>query len=92
MKKLIFAVLSVAVLGGAVILSARHYDQYQLKNQKQEARVAAEVASVEKRQANQLAVANNRAQVLQAECKKGLVAYEKLTPFVRAQTPKPVCS
>ena len=90
--------LSVAVILALVILtmaSIDHYQDYQKKpvivvaqvdTEKQQLREQVEALD---KQSTETLTENTR---LLAECEKGKVAYEKLTPFAKTQAQVPNCS
>lgn len=100
MKKLLLYI-GVAILAvGVGAATAGHYANYQNKQAKpvptiSVAQANKEVADAQKAVTEASGViksltAQYNAQV--AECQKGKVAYDKLTPFVKTQTPAPTCA
>lgn len=97
MKKLLLvAGAAVAVVGGGVAASS-HYDQY--KNKQHQAEVSATEQAVRQAKADQqkadqhnLTVVLTAKDTLEAECKKGEVAYAKLPLTVQKTVQKPNCT
>lgn len=96
MKKLLLSALATLLVVGAGFAVAGHYADYQNKQAKPEPTIS--VAQADKKVANVKAAATTDHQALVAqynaqvtECQKGKVAYDKLTPAIKAQTPAPTC-
>lgn len=95
MKKVFFTICLIAVISFIGIQANKHYKNYQQKQNVSEQNLISETEKL-KNQISKLEVSNqvikNKNKQLLAECKKGMIAYAKLTPLQKTQTETLLCS
>lgn len=94
-KKILLSLAAVVILAGLAGLSFHHYHQYQ-NTKIHKAQVATQTVAQEINAVRQSATAEYTALMgnyghLQAECQKGVNAYNELTPALKAKLPAPSC-
>ncbi len=96
MKKLLLIAVVALLSVASGVAVAKHYDNYQNKKeaeaQASEDATTARIASVEQQARDAQKALGDEIIRLNAECRKGEAAYEKLTPLVQEETPAPVCA
>lgn len=97
MKKLLLLVVTLIVVSGVGLAVASHYQNTKNKTVvTQEPTVSVSVANKRVEDAKAAGVAEvqtwvGRYNLAVTECQKGKVAYDKLTAFIKGQTPQAVC-
>lgn len=97
MKKLVFTIIAIIFVAVGVALSVQHYKQYQNKKQAQAVPViSVKQADARVKQAQTSGASEYHSLVVRynkavAQCKKGVVAYDQLTPYTKTKTAPPVC-
>jgi flagellar basal body-associated protein FliL len=98
-RKIITALVVVAVVAaalGASVATKRHYDNYKQNKAAEEAKITNGVLDIERQKEEQhkaqVAELTANLQKENAECKKGKVAYDKLSVALKNQTPVPTCA
>lgn len=98
-KKLLLLIVAVVAIAGLSKAAVAHYDQYKNKNLaqakvvalKQANEVTQAVNAVQKQADQKYSQLSQAYTSLQAECQKGVNAYDTLSPAIRAKLPAPNC-
>lgn len=94
-RKVLVSTLVILALAAGVLLAITHYQNYQNKqnNTQQNAvqQLSTKVNTLEATYKAKLATEATANKQLQAECMKGLAAYNALTPTLKAKAQLPNC-